>query len=104
MSAQNAQAMIELFQQDASLVEAIRGATSRDAAISQTVSLGKQKSLDFSTEELTSELRTRGLDIAENGQIESLSDTLGEEGELSDEALEAVAGGYIGKTTCRGNW
>jgi Nif11 domain len=104
MSAENAKKMIEAIQQNEELRNQITTEmSSSESAFNLTVELGKQEGLDFTAEEFQRELVARGLNVNTDGQLESLSDTVGTEGELSEEALEAVAGGfYYGQ--CRGNW
>ncbi|MFM7365934.1 MAG: Nif11-like leader peptide family natural product precursor [Cuspidothrix sp.] len=95
MSAENASQMINALQQDEALRSQIESeASSSEAALNLTVELGKEQGLDFTAEEFRSELEARGLSVNTDGQLESLSASLGEEGELSEDALEAVAGGF----------
>ncbi|MBW4641605.1 MAG: Nif11-like leader peptide family natural product precursor [Goleter apudmare HA4340-LM2] len=95
MSAENAKEMIQALQQDEALRNQVEtGSSSSEAALNLTVELGKEQGLNFTAEEFLRELETRGLSVNSAGQLESLSGTVGEEGELSEEALEAVAGGF----------
>jgi hypothetical protein len=95
MSAENASQMINAIQQDEALRTQIESeASSYEAALNLTVKLGIEQGLDFTAEEFRSELEARGLSVNTDGQLESLSASLGEEGELSEDALEAVAGGF----------
>jgi predicted ribosomally synthesized peptide with nif11-like leader len=95
MSVENARAMINTLQEDESLRNQIEsGSSSSEAALNLTVELGKEQGLDFTAEEFQGELEARGLSVNASGELESLSGTVGQEGELSEEALEAVAGGF----------
>lgn len=95
MSTENAKQMIQVVQQDEALRDQIEsGASSAEAALNLTVELGKEQGLDFTAEEFRNELEARGMSVGSGGQLESLSGTVGSEGELSEEALEAVAGGF----------
>ncbi|AFY46625.1 hypothetical protein Nos7524_0719 [Nostoc sp. PCC 7524] len=95
MSAENAKEMINVLQQDEALRNQIESASaSSEAALNLTVELGKQQGLDFTAEEFQRELEARGFGVNTDGQLESLSPSMGDEGELSEEALEAVAGGF----------
>lgn len=95
MSAENARKMIEVIQQDEALRNQITtGLSSSESAFNLTVELGKQEGLDFTAEEFQRELEARGISVGADGQLESLSETVGTDGELSEDALEAVAGGF----------
>lgn len=95
MSAENAKKMIEAIQQDEALRNQITtGLSSSESAFNLTVELGKQEGLDFTAEEFQRELEARGISVGADGQLESLSETVGTDGELSEDALEAVAGGF----------
>lgn len=95
MSADNASQMINAIQQDEALRSQIESnAFSSEAALNLTVELGKEQGLNFTAQEFRSELEARGLSVNTDGQLESLSASLGEEGELSEDALESVAGGF----------
>lgn len=95
MSTENAKQMIQVVQQDEALRNQIEsGASSAEAALNLTVALGKEQGLDFTADEFKRELEARGMSVGSSGQLESLSGTVGAEGELSEEALEAVAGGF----------
>jgi Nif11 domain len=95
MSAENASQMINALQQDEALRnQIVTESSSSEAALNLTVELGKQQGLDFTAEEFQRELEARGLSVNTDGQLESLSATVGQEGELSEDALEAVAGGF----------
>ena len=99
MSTENAKQMIQIVQQDEKLRNRIEsGATSSAAALNLTVSLGKEQGLNFSADEFQHELAARGMTVGSNGAIESSSGTIGTEGELSEDALEAVAGGFYYKS------
>jgi hypothetical protein len=95
MSAENARKMIEAIQQDEALRKQVEsGISNSESAFNLTVELGKQEGLDFTAEEFKRELEARGFSVNADGQLESLSDTVGSDGELSEDALEAVAGGF----------
>ncbi|WP_066377815.1 MULTISPECIES: Nif11 family protein [unclassified Anabaena] len=95
MSAENAKEMINALQQNEALRNQIESSSSSaEAAFNLTVELGKQQGLNFTAEEFQRELEARGLGVNTDGELESLSTTVGEEGEISEEALEAVAGGF----------
>lgn len=106
MSAENARKMIEAIQQDEALQNQITSGTSNsESAFNLTVELGKQQGLDFTAEEFQRELESLGVSVNADGQLESLSETVGVEGELTDEALETIAGGYnLRFTRCPLNW
>lgn len=95
MSADNAKEMINALQQDESLRNQIEsGSSSSEAALNLAVELGKGQGLNFTAEEFLRELEARGLSVNAGGELESLSGTVSQDGELSEEALEAVAGGF----------
>jgi predicted ribosomally synthesized peptide with nif11-like leader len=95
MSTENAKQMIQIVQQDETVRNQIEaGATNPEAALNLTVSLGKEQGLNFSADEFQRELAARGMTVGSNGELQSLSGTIGTEGELSEDALEAVAGGF----------
>ncbi len=101
MSAENARKMLEAIQQDEALRNQVEsGISNSESAFNVTVELGKQEGLDFTSEELKRELEARGFSVNADGQLESLSETVGTDGELSEDALEAVAGGYFSGGNC----
>ena len=96
MSVENARKMLEAVQQEEALLNQItNGISTAESAFNRTVELGKEKGLNFTAEELEGELESVGITVNADGQLEIRSETLGIEGELSEETLEAVAGGCV---------
>ncbi len=105
MSTENAKQMIQIVRQDEKLRNKIEaGATSPAAALNLTVALGKEQGLNFSADEFQHELEARGMTVGSNGALESSSGNIGTDGELSEDALEAVAGGFYYNAQNGSNW
>ena len=101
MSSVDAQKMLQLLQQDELLRNRVdRESISKEIALQLVEKLGQENNLQFTKDELIDELKAVGIDINDNGGIEPLSGTVGQDGELSEDALEAVAGGYASGGNC----
>lgn len=73
--------------QDQQLQEKLKAAPNREAYISSVVGLGKEKGYSFTIDEVATALEVAAKKAGENGEETSV---------LSEEQLNAVAGGSIG--------
>jgi hypothetical protein len=109
MSLENAQSMVDLLLADqSSMIDQYGSVTNREEILEKTVELGKENSLVFTPEAFEEALSTKGYVLDENGSLVSAS-YVGEDGELDEKALEAVAGGSwciirIGSVKGGGTW
>jgi hypothetical protein len=89
MSQAHAQKYYDIVAKDPALLESLgAGTKSADEFIARAIAAAKQQGLEFSAEEATTYLEAQDADKAD--------------GELSDQQLEAVAGGKGGKRKCYG--
>jgi hypothetical protein len=95
MSLENAQAMVELLKSDTSLATQYAMTTSKEGVLDLSVKLGEENNLDFTKEEFEEALTSKGYVLGDDGSLTGgdLPTYVGDDGELDEEALEAVAGG-----------
>jgi hypothetical protein len=102
MSLENAQEMVELLKSDTSLATQYAMTTSKEGVLDLSIKLGEENNLDFTKEEFEEALTTKGYILAEDGSLSggNLTTYVGDNGELDEEALEAVAGGLCYSNSC----
>jgi hypothetical protein len=93
MSLANAKEMMELLKTDQALRTTLSSINGKDAGLETAIREGTQRGLTFTKQEGEEAMKEYGWGFNESGGMVPLTETVGEEGELSDEALEAVAGG-----------
>jgi hypothetical protein len=95
MSLENAQEMVKLLKSDISLATQYAMVRDKEEVLSLSIDLGEKNNLSFTKEEFEEALTSKGYTLHEDGSLTGgdLPTYVGEEGELDEEALEAVAGG-----------
>ncbi len=95
MSLENAQQMIEMIKSNPELATSYAMTSSKEEVLNLSVDLGQQNNLSFTKEEFEEAVVNSGFTLHEDGSLTGgdLASYVGEDGELDEEALEAVAGG-----------
>lgn len=95
MSLENAQQMVEMIKSNPELANPYAMTSSKEEVLNLSVDLGQQNNLDFTKEEFEEAVTNSGFTLHEDGSLTggNLAAYVGEDGELDEEALEAVAGG-----------
>ncbi len=83
----------QMASQDLELQEKLKAANDREAYIRLVVELGKEKGYSFTSSQVVTALDKAAKEAAENGE---------EASQLSEQELEAVAGGGVGELLMKG--
>ncbi len=95
MSLENAQQMVELIKSNPELATRYAMTGSKEEVLNLSINLGEENNLSFTKEEFEEAVISKGYTLHEDGSLTGgdLAGYVSEDGELDEEALEAVAGG-----------